>query len=986
MLRRACLGLAASAYLLAAASAQTNPTGAISGQVTDPSGLPLGGVTVTASSPALQGMRTAITSANGDYVIPFLPPGEYKVTFARAAFQTLEKTMSLKVAETATLDAQLSLAGIAESIAVVAEARNDFGQAAPAATSYQAEAIDKLPVGRDLRGAVLLAPGTTSTGPGGSLTISGAMSFESLYLVDGVVVGSTLLGQPRALFIEDAIEETTTWTANISAEYGHFGGGVVNAITKSGGNDFSGSFRTTFNNERWRALTPFEKTSVAGDPRSDEVVPTFEATLGGPIFRDRLWFFAAGRSQERPQARTLAFTNIPYENPTRERRYEGKLSFSVSAAHAFRGAYTRIDFEEENRSSLTVMDRASLYHIEVPEELLSLNYTGVLSSRLFVEGQYSHRKQTNVGRGSRFTDLVRGTIIFDRSRNNSVWNSPSNCAVCSVPQGELTREQQRNQNIIVKASYFLSTSRLGSHSLVSGFDVFDDGQRTNTWQSGSGFQILATSTIVRGEELFPVFTPDTTFIRWRPIFEESKGSRYRTYSAFLNDTWRLNGHFSFTLGLRWDKNDTKDQGGDTIARDDAWSPRLALTFDPRGNSDWTVNAGFARYVAAIANSTGEDGSAGGRPALFDYTYRGPAINADVNAPNPVPADQALTTLFNWFFASGGTDRPLRGSPSIPGLSLRVGDGLISPSNYEYTLGVTKRLGDRGFVRVDGVWREFRDFYTVRTDLTTGKVTDSAGRVYDLRILTNSNDVERSYRALIIQIAHRFGDRLRLNGNYTLSKTRGIFDGDDRNPTAGGAIPNDTLLFYPEYGEARWRGPRGNLKIDQRHKVRFWLNYDVPLPSPLGLLDVTVLERIDSGQPFSSDGVIDTRFYVTNPGYTTPPATVPYFFGGRGNFVTETATATDLSINYAHFIGLGKKMELFARFVVLNLFDESAQILPGDRTVLTNNNDPRYARFDPFTETPVRGIHWDLGPRFGQALSAADYQRPRTFSAAVGFRF
>jgi hypothetical protein len=133
-------------------------------------------------------------------------------------------------------------------------------------------------------------------------------------------------------------------------------------------------------------------------------------------------------------------------------------------------------------------------------------------------------------------------------------------------------------------------------------------------------------------------------------------------------------------------------------------------------------------------------------------------------------------------------------------------------------------------------------------------------------------------------------------------------------------------------------------------------------------------------------VIDTRFYVTNPGYTTPTATVPYFFGGRGNFVTETATATDLSVNYAHLLGLGKETELFLRFVVVNVFDESAQILPGDRTVLTNNNDARYARFDPFTETPVRGVHWDLGPRFGQALSAADYQTPRTFSAAVGFRF
>jgi hypothetical protein len=985
MLRRACLGLTVSAciVLTAAASAQTNPTGAISGRVTDPSGLPLGGVTVTASAPALQGPRASVTTAHGDYLIPFLPPGEYKVTFARAAFRTLEKTRGLAVAETATMDVQLSVAGVAEAITVVPDARADFGQAAPVATSYQAEAIDKLPVARDLRGAILLAPGTTTTGPLDVLTVSGSTSFEDLYLIDGVVVNSTVGGEPRTLFIEDAIEETRTWTANISAEYGHFGGGVVNAITKSGGNDFHGSFRATFDNERWRALTPFEETSVAGDPRNDETVPTFEATFGGPISRDKVWVFAAGRAQETRDARTLAFTNIPYENARKEMRYEGKLSWSISPGHAFRGAYTRIDAEEENRSVGIVMDRASLYHLEVPEELVSLNYTGVLSSRLFVEGQYSRRKQTPVGRGSRFADLLLGTPLFDRSRNNSVWNSPINCAVCGVPQGELNRERYRNQNVIVKASYFLSTSRLGSHNVVSGFDVFDDGQKTNTWQSGSGFQIFATGTIVRGDELFPVFTPETTFIRWRPIFEESKGSRYRTYSAFVNDIWRLNRHFSFNVGLRWDKNDARDQAGTTFSTDDAFSPRLALTFDPNGDGDWTVNAGFARYVTAVAHSIGEEGSAGGRPAQFDYVYRGPAINADVNAPNPVPADEAVTTLFNWFFGNGGTDRPLRGPPSIPGLSRRIGDGLVSPSNYEYTLGFTKRLGNRGLIRVDGVWREFRDLYTERADLTTGTVTDSEGRVYDLRIITNSNDVDRSYKALIVQIANRFGERLRVNANYTLSNARGNFDGAR---DAGGALPNDTLLFYPEYGEARWRSPSGDLKIDQRHKVRLWLNYDVPLPSRLGLLDVAVLERIDSGQPFSSDGVIDPRPYVMNPGYTTPPATVPYFFGGRGNFVTETATATDLSINYSHLLGLGRTTEVFLRFVVVNLFDESAQILPGDRTVLTNNNDARYARFDPFTETPVRGVHWDLGPQFGQALSAEDYQTPRTFRAAVGFRF
>ena len=210
------------------------------------------------------------------------------------------------------------------------------------------------------------------------------------------------------------------------------------------------------------------------------------------------------------------------------------------------------------------------------------------------------------------------------------------------------------------------------------------------------------------------------------------------------------------------------------------------------------------------NGVAEDGSAAGRPAHINYEYHGPAINSDENAPNPVPAGQALTTLFDWFFANGGTGRPVSGTPSIPGQSLRVGEGLVSPSSYEYTLGVTKRLGTKGLIRIDGVWREFRDFYTLRADLTTGKVTDSAGRAVDMQIITNSNAPERTYKALIVQMAERIGERLRVNANYTLSKTRGNFDGDDRS-TTGGVIENNTLLFYPEYGQARWRAPSGDLK-------------------------------------------------------------------------------------------------------------------------------------------------------------------------------
>ncbi len=93
---------------------------------------------------------------------------------------------------------------------------------------------------------------STRTDWSGAITISGAQSYENLYMVNGATIVHNLVGTPYDLFIEDAIQETTTITSSVSAEFGRFTGGVVNAITKSGGNAFSGSFRTTLTNDDWR--------------------------------------------------------------------------------------------------------------------------------------------------------------------------------------------------------------------------------------------------------------------------------------------------------------------------------------------------------------------------------------------------------------------------------------------------------------------------------------------------------------------------------------------------------------------------------------------------------------------------------------------------------------------------------------------------------------------------------------------------------------
>src|SRR5262249_13876640 len=190
-------------------------------------------------------------------------------------------------------------------------------QTAQVATNLDQDLIATLPTNRDINASVLQAPAVHATGPSGAFSIAGSTSFESLFMVNGGAVTENLRGTPYDLYIEDAIQETTVSVAGVSAEYGRFSGGVVNVITKSGGNIFSGTFRDTLNNDMWRTLTPFETSAIAADPahkelRVDKTVPAYEYTFGGPIAKDRLWFFTAGRLQNQEKGRTLLFPEIPY--------------------------------------------------------------------------------------------------------------------------------------------------------------------------------------------------------------------------------------------------------------------------------------------------------------------------------------------------------------------------------------------------------------------------------------------------------------------------------------------------------------------------------------------------------------------------------------------------------------------------------------------------------------------------------------------------
>ncbi|MEW5876874.1 MAG: carboxypeptidase regulatory-like domain-containing protein [Acidobacteriota bacterium] len=963
------------------------PTGKIEGRVSDASG-PLPGVTVTVSSPSLQGTRSAVSGPNGDFSIPLLPPGEYTVRFELSGFQTLEEKVKVNAAQVTRVDALMQQGTFVEEVTVTG-AFEPVSTTTQAAVTFEKTFVEDLPVGRTLDATTLLAPGVTNTGPNGGITVSGAMSYENLWLVNGVVLNENIRGQALPLFIEDAIQETTVSTAGISAEYGRFSGGVITAITKSGGNEFSGSLRDSLFRDVWQEPTP---KTVA---RDDKVNHTYEATLGGRIIRDRLWFFLAGRQRSLETTGQTAITQIPYPITEDELRWETKLTFSLNPSHRFVGSYTKRDRDQGNNSFGTVMDLRSLYDRSLPEYLMVFNYNGAIGNNFFVEAQYSERELKFVNSGSRYRDLIYGTLLLDQATGRRFW-SPTFCGVC-------TPEVRANKNYLAKGTYFWSTEKLGSHDITFGYDAFDDIRAANNHQSGSDFRIYLNAVII-GQEVYARLVPNSSYLMWNPILKPTQGTDFWTKSFYINDRWRLNKNFSFNIGVRYDKNDGTDQEGKKVIKDSKISPRLGLTWDPKGDGQWTVNASYGVYVMAIANSQGDASSAAGNPATYTWTYTGPAINANCSPSNPsacLPTEQVLQQFWQWFDSIGGTNNTnYRSVPSIPGGNIFISDDMASPDVREYMLSVARSFGSKGSARIDFIKRKYGDFYAQRTDLTTGQVTLPNGRVVDKGIVVNEDSLlERKYDAVQISADFRPFQRLRIGGNYTYSKAFGNWDGE----TGPSGPVRSGILMYPEYRDIRWYAPKGRLAIDQKHRARLWASYDI-FTTKSHRLNVSFLQTYMSGTPYGAVGTISlinrnpgggNAPYVTNPGYRNPPTTQTYYFTNRDAYRTPDITSTDIAFNYSFFTDLfGSRLELFVQPEVRNVFNHKDPIAV-DTTVYTRVTQTGFDTFNPFTETPrecpqgqsnCAGYHWQKGPNFGKPTTAGSYQTPRTFLVSLGVRF
>ncbi len=992
------LCVAAVAFCAMPAFAQGSASIRVFGKVFDEGNEGLPGVTIVFESDNLIGVRSTLSGKNGEYTSPPLPAGEYKITFRMDGFQSIQQNVRLSAGQEREVDAKLRKT-FEETLVVTGEATQVVSEGTTSAHTITYDTLEELPVARTFQSAVLLAPGAKNTGPGNgggrgsgtnSITISGAQSWDNLLTMDGVVLNENIRGQAFDLYIEDAIQETTTMNSGVSAEYGRFTGGVVTAVSRSGGNEFSGSFRVSLDNEDWAARNELSA------PRIDSQNETFEATVGGRIVRDRLWFFFAGRNRETENTAQTAFGN-PFVQPREQDRLQGKLTAALTSSHQVQVTALEIDDLQGSAAhgGLTgfalLTNDGTLADRETPQELLSAQYTGILSTNWFVEAQYTERGFTFEGSGGLDQNLDTGTPVFDLAEG-VVYNESLFCGSCED-------EERDNEQARLKASYFLNTDSAGSHDLTFGGEVFTDIRNANNHQSPTDLMIWqfvpsATSTgnladVTDISQVFPQVEAGVANMVWLPIVNPSQGTDFETTSFFVNDRWRLNDNWSFNIGLRYDENDSVNSLGLQVASDDAISPRLAVEYEVGPDSPWSFHASFAKYVGLAGNSVFDDSSSAGNPAEVDFSYFGTPI-LDQPAPNVMqPWINAINNACpqlgggEWWFdpsliftvqsdcltATHPDGSLLVDVFDIPGATTQIDTGLTAANTDEIQIGFNYLIGQRGTLRVDFVSREFGDFFFTQRDLTTQVATDP----FDRGLIRNDNSLlRRDYDGLHTQFNLGLLEdrRLRVGGNLTWSHLRGNFNGE----TSGSGPISASLGEWPEYVEQRWNAPEGDLAADQRIALRAWASYDV-IRTANHTLNVTWFENFASGTPYSAIATVNTGDNVTNPGYNNPDTTRDYFFSPRGAFLTDDIHFSNLAINYAYVF---RGWEFFVQPEVVNVFKEDAAVIENATVSLDSN-------FDPFTTTPVQGTDFSFGPNFGNPVSENDIQAPREFRISLGFR-
>jgi outer membrane receptor protein involved in Fe transport len=616
-MRRSCIPFAFVAVLVCAdAIAFAQTTGDISGRVTDTSATPLPGVTIEATSPSLPGVRTNVTDRDGLYRIPAIPPGTYRVLATLSGFRPVEKTCTVTLDSSMTVNLTLRLQ-TEEHLLVSGETPPIDLTSTTTGTSYTADVIIRLPVGRNYADIVRANPGV-STDVGDTegrflaLSIYGATSAENQWIIDGINTTNVYKGIQGKAINSEFVQEVEVKTGGYPAEYGRALGGVINVITKSGGNAFHGDSFVYYDSTNTTAQQRFEPgDSELASMRVPEAKRLdYGADMGGFLVKDRLWFFAAydrvtlDGHLSRVESSTYVSKEDQFPFDAAENLYSGKLTWNATASTAVVGT---VFADPSSTSGATGAD---------PRQGLNIYVRPIVSPDRST--WYSERTQGGTDYGLRLTQLFgsralatlrgsyhrdRNTLTADEGIQYTDWTCAGGtrerrCAFPPDPNAiwggygriHLT-ESSRRQYVASVGIYG------GNHELKAGGDYMDG--RTDWLTHNTGGQIVQVfnefGELYYEHRYHAVSPTDPT-----PAEGDSRGAQVLDYGAYLQDSWRAAPGLTINPGLRWDGETTRNYYGDTVLRfDDGWQPRVGVAWDPWRDGRTKLYAFAGRFSYAF---------------------------------------------------------------------------------------------------------------------------------------------------------------------------------------------------------------------------------------------------------------------------------------------------------------------------------------------------------------------------------------------------
>ena len=792
--RSAVLGLCAAlalAFLAAPTAAQL--TGRLAGQVMDADGTALPGVTVTVNSPNLMGSRTDFANADGGFSFPSLPPGVYTVEAELDGFIPQQRTeVEVRLNGATEIRISMPVGEFGEEVMVVAETPVVDPEQVSTSYNFSTEYLKKASVGSIRRSYQSVLAQAAGVAGGGNPNVYGSTSGENAYFIDGVDSTDPVTATFGVNLTYDAMQDVDFETGGYESRFGRATGGVINVVTKSGGNEFSGTadvrYRDTdFNTDGEH----FDKSQNVSEYRNPA------ATLGGPFRRDKLWFFSAVNPVRSKSTPTESLLTRDFDGTN----IMGKVTWQASPDWQVVGRYINEDatIANSNASRFVAPEAASFQ--EQPAGISSVEALALPTANLqwFVKAG-AMRSELNVFPQSGDLDTIGHT---DRVTGRSTVN--------------YTNQQfsNRDRDDLSTSLTWFTNSAAGDHELQAGVDYAGILFRTRNDNTGGGYSLSNSN----GAPFILNYSPLDPFLEYDADL----------FTVYVQDTWRVSEDVTLKIGLRSDQVGFSNDAGDEVADMSKLQPRLGLAWDVNGDARTVVRASWGRAMHPNALTLPSFARARRTPSVryiscstFSPNFLGVAPE---NCAAATPGERTVgdLTLSNWLADPAGGFDPNGWFffDSFSSQPARIAPDLDPTYADTWLVGVERELTRRTSIGLTYIEKETSDIFE---DTCNGNVpTPTAGAECDFYVMANLPRLVRDYSGVILDFESRFADWIHVRSSYTYSESKGNV-GYTQNQSAAYDI-------YPDHFQNRY----GFMADHRKHRVKINGYVDLPLDFTLGFV-------------------------------------------------------------------------------------------------------------------------------------------------------